>query len=63
MTVCYYVTGHGYGHAIRTLQILKALPAGVRILLKTTVPARIFQDDLPGRDITVLPAEYDCGCV
>lgn len=62
-TLCYYVTGHGYGHAIRTTQILKALPSDLRLLVKTTAPARLFQEELPGRDLHVIEAEYDCGSV
>lgn len=62
-TICYYVTGHGYGHAIRTIQILAALPSEVRVIVKTTAPERLFREDLPGRDFVFVPAEYDCGCV
>ena len=62
-TLCYYITGHGYGHAIRTLEILKALPSDVRILVKTTAPARLFHEGLASRDLQVIAAEYDCGSV
>jgi hypothetical protein len=61
--LCYYVTGHGYGHAIRTIGILKALPQSISVILKTTVPERLFQEGLPGRDIRIISDEYDCGCV
>ena len=63
MTFCYYITGHGFGHAIRTAQILKALPPDVRLILKTTVPERLLREEAPGRDFTLVPAEYDCGCL
>jgi len=63
MTVCYYVTGHGYGHAIRTAQVLKALPADMPIILKTTVPEKLFREELGQRDFQYTFAEYDCGCV
>lgn len=62
-TICYYVTGHGYGHAVRTIQILKALPTDVRLILKTTVPERLFREDMPNRAFTLDPVEYDCGSV
>jgi len=61
--LCYYITGHGFGHAIRTTQILKALPSDVPLILKTTAPERLFREELPGRDFEYLSAEYDCGCL
>ena len=63
MTLCYYVTGHGFGHAIRTTQILKSLPPDLPLILKTTAPERIFREELPGRAFEYVHAEYDCGCL
>ena len=62
-TLCYYVTGHGFGHVIRTCQVLKVLPADVRVIVKTMAPARVFTEELPGRDVQVVHGEYDCGAV
>lgn len=62
-TFCYYVSGHGYGHAIRTTQILRALPSDARIIVKTTAPASLFREELPGRNLEVVRGEYDCGSV
>ena len=61
--LCYYVTGHGFGHAIRTTQILKALPPDLPLIVKTTAPERLFREEMPGRDFEYVPAEYDCGCL
>ena len=61
--LCYYVTGHGFGHAIRTTQILKALPPELPLMIKTTAPERLFREELPGRDFEYVPSEYDCGCL
>ena len=61
--LCYYVTGHGFGHAIRTTQILRVLPPGLPLMLKTTAPERLFREELPGRDFQYVAAEYDCGCL
>lgn len=63
MALCYYITGHGFGHAIRTTQIIKSLPPGLPLILKTTAPERLFREELPGRDFAYVPAEYDCGCL
>ena len=61
--LCYYVTGHGFGHAIRTTQILKSLPPGPPFIVKTTAPERLFREELPGRAFEYIAAEYDCGCL
>ncbi len=61
--LCYYVTGHGFGHAIRTTQILKALPPSLPLIIKTTAPERLFREELPGREFEYIQAEYDCGCL
>lgn len=61
--LCYYVTGHGFGHAIRTTQILKALPPELPLLIKTTAPERLFREELPGRPFEYIAAEHDCGCL
>ena len=61
--LCYYVTGHGFGHAVRTAQILKALPPELPLIVKTTAPERLFREELPGREFEYVVAEYDCGCL
>ena len=63
MALCYYITGHGFGHAIRTVQVLKALPPDLPLILKTTAPERLFREELAGRDFDYILAEYDCGCL
>lgn len=63
MTLCYYVTGHGYGHAIRTAQVIKALPPDLPVIVRSTVPQRLFAEELPNRLIETICAEFDCGCV
>ncbi len=61
--LCYYITGHGFGHAVRTTQVIKSLPPDLPLILKTTAPERLFREELPGRDFAYVPAEYDCGCL
>ena len=63
MALCYYITGHGFGHAIRSIQVIKSLPPGLPLILKTTAPERLFREELPGRAFTYVSAEYDCGCL
>lgn len=64
MTICYYATSHGYGHAIRTSQVIKALPVreGLRLMIRTLAPETIFREEL-ARPFEYCPAEFDCGCL
>ena len=44
--VCFYITGHGFGHASRQIEIINALRAlgapDLRILIRTSAPAWLF---------------------
>jgi len=61
--LCYYITGHGFGHAVRATQVIKSLPPGLPLILKTTAPERLFREELSGREFSYVSAEYDCGCL
>ena len=59
-TVLVYVTGHGFGHAVRTAELLwelAPLMPGVRFAVRTTAPAHLFAG-LPAR---VESAAIDAG--
>ncbi|MGO8672608.1 MAG: hypothetical protein ACLQVD_14735 [Capsulimonadaceae bacterium] len=61
-TVCYYSTSHGYGHAIRSAQVIKALPPHFEVVIRSLVPERLFREELT-REFRYRPAEFDCGCL
>ena len=45
-SILYYISGHGFGHAVRSQQVMRALAANapeVRIYVRTTAPEWIFQ--------------------
>ncbi len=45
MTIVFYVSGHGYGHAVRCAEVMRAILArapGARIHARTTAPAWLF---------------------
>jgi hypothetical protein len=62
MHVVYYITGHGYGHGVRSAAICNAFNPGVRITFKTSLPRTFFQEELQ-RPFDFLPGAFDCGCV
>lgn len=65
MVIVSYISGHGFGHASRSLELLNALgrrlPGG-RIIARTAVPRRLF--DISAQvPIDVQPFEADTGIV
>lgn len=46
-SILYYITGHGFGHAVRSQQVIRALTAiqpELRIHVRTTAPEWIFEN-------------------
>lgn len=64
-TVAFYVSGHGFGHASRQVEIIHALcdvwPDG-RILVRTGAPEWFFDRSL-SRPVTCVPGDTDTGVV
>lgn len=60
--IAYFITGHGYGHGVRSCAIINALPLNTQITIFSTLPTTFFQAELhrPYQHIT---HAIDCGCV
>ncbi len=64
-TLVFYISGHGFGHAARQVEVIRALRArraGLAIIVKTSAPAWLFErfHDEP---VEVAPLETDTGVV
>jgi hypothetical protein len=62
MKVLYYITSHGYGHAVRSAAICNHLSPNTELVFRTTVPRRFFEEEVK-RPFSCAPAEFDCGCI
>ena len=64
--VCFYVSGHGFGHASRQIEIIDALaprlPPGVTILVRTAAAPWLFERTARA-PVTVIPGGCDTGIV
>ena len=64
--VCFYISGHGFGHASREIEIINALQRagapGLRILIRTSAPAWLFERTVHP-PFTLLSGPTDTGIV
>lgn len=59
--ILYYISGHGYGHAVRSIQVINALTAlGCRVVIKTIAPAFLFTEGL-SKPLERLTEGFDAG--
>ena len=62
MVIVFYISGHGFGHATRDLEIIRHLQQqrpGTRIIVRTSVPAWFLENDQARASIDVQPCETD----
>lgn len=60
--ILFYISGHGYGHARRTAQVIRALLAQspeTEVYVRTTAPARVFAGLVPADRVS--PCDVDAG--
>jgi len=63
MLIAFYVSGHGFGHASRDIELirtLRELRPDARIVLRTSVPRWLFEEGL-GAEVDVQLVETDTG--
>lgn len=59
--IVYYISGHGYGHAVRSIQIINELhELGCDVIIKTITPTFLFQEGL-SRPVEIIPHSFDVG--
>jgi uncharacterized protein (TIGR00661 family) len=61
--ICYYISDYGYGHASRSIAIVRALQAHykVKIYLKTDFPLEFLENSLLQRNVEVIRNRNDFG--
>ena len=62
MKIAFFLSGHGFGHAVRESALIEALPPGTEIDIYTSIPEEFFRDEVH-RPVRVIPCEIDCGCL
>jgi L-arabinokinase len=62
MTVVAYVSGHGFGHSAREVEILRRLPEEIPLVVKSAAPEWFWRQEVP-RPFEFVQDSYDVGCV
>ncbi len=62
MKILYYLTAHGYGHAVRSCAIGNEFSQDVQVIFRTLIPQKFFEEEIK-RPFGYSPGQFDCGCV
>lgn len=62
MKIAYCITQHGYGHAVRSAQVINALPHHIEVLVTSAVEEACFKRILT-REFSYRKKAFDVGCV
>lgn len=66
MRVAYYITAHGYGHGVRSSDILRewvAADPAVQVTVSTDLPEAFLRNRLPDGNLILRQGAYDVGMV
>ena len=63
MSICYYISSHGFGHAVRATEIIRHLPDEAPLIVKSGAPAWFLHDELKGRNFQLFEESCDCGAI
>ncbi len=64
--IAYYVTAHGYGHGVRSCDMIRALnrlAPDLRVTIVSDLPEDFFRNRLPGSSVVYRPGSFDVGMV
>ena len=62
MKILYYLTAHGYGHAVRSCSICSEFSPEVQVVFRTLIPKKFFEEEIK-RPFGYCPGQFDCGCI
>lgn len=63
MTLAVYISAHGFGHSVRSAQVIRAIPPQIPVLIRSTTPKWFFDQELRDRPYSLEPARFDVGAL
>ncbi|MGM0444101.1 MAG: hypothetical protein ACQEQV_07945 [Fibrobacterota bacterium] len=61
-TILFYISGHGFGHAVRQSFLINALPPDWHVHIISSIDRSFFEEELT-RPFSWEYARWDCGCI
>ncbi len=61
-TVLFYVSGHGFGHSTRCIEVARQLPEDVRVIFRTSAPRWLYECYFE-RPLEFRPLQLDVGVI
>lgn len=62
MAICYYITSHGLGHAVRSAAVINQISRETSVIVRSKISATLLAEEIQ-RPIDVQPAAFDCGAI
>lgn len=59
--IVYYITSHGFGHAVRSCEVIRRIPPAIPLTLRTSVPEWFLRHELGEREFNIVPGSFDIG--
>ena len=62
MKIAYFITQHGYGHAVRSAQIINAMPSYIEVVIISAIEKDFFNRSIT-RNYAYIKKGFDVGCI
>lgn len=61
-SILFYISGHGYGHAVRESFLINLVPDTFHVVITSTIPESLFHEEIT-REFSYRNKQFDLGCV
>jgi hypothetical protein len=62
MSIVYYISSHGFGHAVRSAAVINEIPEQYPVIVRSEVSPTLLEEEIH-RPFSIEPASFDCGAI
>lgn len=62
MAIVYYISAHGFGHAVRSSTVIGQIPEEIPVIVRTEITPVLLREGI-SRSFRLEPESFDCGAV